>query len=343
MNAAQPIASVIVLNYNGKAFLDECIAALAAQTFQDFELLMVDNASTDGSLELLQSRYAGQFRLILNAENLGFAEGNNVAIREARGRYVVFLNNDTRVDPAWLAELVAAAEARPEAGMFASQVRAYEAPDTMDTSGIIVYRDGMSRGMGRLEPAARYSEPCEVLAPSACAALYRKEVLDAIGGFDADFFAYCEDLDLGMRARLAGWTGWYVPTAIVYHKYSGTGGKYSTFKAFLVERNHLYVLIKLFPKRMIALAPAYTFWRYALQAYGVLAGKGASGQFAKQQGSALQLLPVLIKAHWEALAGLPALLRKRRDVQRLARVSRREVLGWFDRFGITAAELALKD
>jgi GT2 family glycosyltransferase len=255
---------------------------------------------------------------------------------------VVFLNNDTKVDPSWLAELVTAAEARPEAGMFASQVRSYFEPEVMDTSGIIVYRDGMSRGMGRLEPADRYSAPCEVLAPSACAALYRKAVLDAIGGFDADFFAYCEDLDLGMRARLAGWTGWYVPSAVVYHKYSGTGGKYSTFKAFLVERNHLYVLIKLFPKRLILASPYYTFMRYALQAYGVLAGKGASGQFAKE-GSALRLLPVLIKAYWEALRALPGLLRKRRAIRRTVRVDRREVLSWFDRFGISATELALKD
>jgi GT2 family glycosyltransferase len=196
--------------------------------------------------------------------------------------------------------------------------------------------------MGRLEPASRYAEPCEVLAPSACAALYRKEVLDAIGGFDPDFFAYCEDLDLGMRARLAGWTGWYVPTAVVYHKYSGTGGKYSPFKAFLVERNHLFVLLKLFPKRLILASPFYTAWRYALQAYGVFAGKGASGRFA-EEGSALRLLPVLLKAYGEAFAALPKLLAKRRAIQRGVRVDRREVLSWFDRFGISAFELTLKD
>jgi GT2 family glycosyltransferase len=341
MNAPNPVASVIVLNFNGLRFLDECLESLSAQTFQDFELIMVDNASTDGSVDYLKDR-ADRFRLILNAENLGFAEGNNVGIREARGRYVVFLNNDTRVDAEWLSELVAAAEARPEAGMFASQVRAYDAPDTMDTSGIIVYRDGMSRGMGRLEPAARYAEPCEVLAPSACAALYRRDVLEAIGGFDGDFFAYCEDLDLGMRARLAGWTGWYVPTATVYHRYSGTGGKYSPLKAFLVERNHLFVLIKLFPKRLILASPFFTGWRYALQAYGVLAGKGASGQFAKE-GSALRLAPVLLKAYLEAFKALPRLLIQRRAIQRARRVDRREVMSWFDRFGISAAELALKD
>jgi hypothetical protein len=109
-----------------------------------------------------------------------------------------------------------------------------------------------------------------------------------------------------------------------------------------VERNHLYVLIKLFPKRLILASPYYTFMRYALQAYGVLAGKGASGQFAKE-GSALRLLPVLIKAYMGAIAALPTLLRKRRAIQDAVRVSRAEVLSWFDRFGISAAELALKD
>lgn len=342
MNAQQPTVSVIVLNYNGKQYLDECIASLAAQTFQDFELLLVDNASQDGSAEYLRARYDGQFRMIFNAANLGFAEGNNVAIREAQGRFVVFLNNDTRVDPDWLEALLRAAEAHPEAGSFSSQIRSYSAPDTLDTIGIIVYRDGMSRGLGRLEPADHYAEPREVFAPSGCAAMFRREVLDRIGGFDGDFFAYCEDMDLGMRARLAGWSCWYVPDARVYHHYSGTAGKYSPFKAFLVERNHLWLMLKLFPKRMILLSPWYTFIRYALQAYGILAGKGASGQFAAQM-PAYRLVLIVVRAYWEALLALPALMGKRHRIAATIKASRPEILGWFDRFGITARELALKD
>lgn len=342
MNAPEPRVSVIVLNYNGKEFLDDCVASLSAQTFDNFELLMVDNASRDGSAELLRERYAGQFRMIFNSENLGFAEGNNVALREAKGEFVVFLNNDTRVDPEWLAELVAAAERHPEAGMFASQIRSFGQPEILDTIGIVLYPDGMSRGLGRLEPAADYAEPREVFAPSGCAAMFRKAVLDEIGGFDGDFFAYCEDMDLGMRARLAGWTCRYVPTSRVYHHYSGTAGKYSPFKAFLVERNHLWVLVKLFPKRMILMSPWHTVRRYALQAYGVLAKKGASGQFASQM-PAYHLVLILLRAYWGLLLALPALLRKRSEAKRYTRVPRREVLSWFQRFGISAFELTLKD
>lgn len=342
MNASQPRVSVIVLNYNGKQYLDACIASLEAQTFRDFELLMVDNASTDGSVQLLEERYEGKFRMIFNAENLGFAEGNNVALRVARGDFVIFLNNDTTLESDWLAELLKAAEAYPEAGMFASQIRSFSQPEILDTVGIVLYPDGMSRGLGRLEPAEAYSEPLEVFAPSGCAAMFRREVLDRIGGFDGDFFAYCEDTDLGMRARLAGWTCRYVPTARVYHHYSGTSGKYSPFKAFLVERNHLWVLVKLFPMRMILMSPWHTLRRYALQAYGVLAKKGASGQFASQM-PAYHLIGILIRAYWGLLLAMPVLLRKRAEVKRYTRVSRREVASWFERFGISALELTLKD
>ena len=145
-----------------------------------------------------------------------------------------------------------------------------------------------------------------------------------------------------MRARLAGWTCRYVPTARVYHHYSGTAGKYSPFKAFLVERNHLWLVVKLFPLRLIAQAPWYAFVRYALQAYGVFSGKGASGKFASQF-PAYRLVLILVRAYWETLVALPGLLRKRREAARLVRVPRREVLSWFDRFGITATELAMQE
>ncbi len=342
MNAPDPAISVIVLNFNGKDFLDECIASLAAQTCQDFELIMVDNGSADGSAEYLREHHAGRFNLICNESNLGFAAGNNVALPHARGRLIVFLNNDTKVDPDWLAELLAAADRHPDAGSFASQIRSYDRPELLDTIGIIIYRDGMSRGLGRLQPAERFAEPREVFAPSGCAAMFRREVLDQIGWFDGDFFAYCEDMDLGMRARLAGWTCRYVPTARVYHHYSGTAGKYSPFKAFLVERNHLWLVVKLFPLRLIAQAPWYAFVRYALQAYGVFSGKGASGKFASQF-PAYRLVLILVRAYWETLVALPGLLRKRREAARLVRVPRREVLSWFDRFGITATELAMQE
>lgn len=338
-----PKVSLIVLNYNGGDFLEACLDSLAAQSCRDFELIVVDNASTDGSWEMIEAkREALGYQAIRNAENLGYSEGNNVGIRVARGEYVLVLNNDTVCEPTWLETLLKEGDARPDFDMFACQIRSFGQRDTLDTIGIIVYRDGMSRGLGRLEPAANYAEAREVFAPSGCAALYRRSALERVGAFPTEFFAYCEDMDLGMRIRLAGGRCWYVPEAVVYHHYSATAGKYSPLKAYLVERNHLWVRLRLFPLGMLLMSPLYTFWRYLLQAYGVLAKKGASGQFASQ-APASGLIAILLRAYGHTLFALPRLLAERRRIRRMRTVSSREVSTWFDRFGISAQELALKE
>ncbi|HEY9897914.1 MAG TPA: glycosyltransferase family 2 protein [Pantanalinema sp.] len=338
-----PKVSLIVLNYNGGDYLEACLDSLRAQTYRDFELIVVDNASVDGSWELIEAqRDALGFHAIRNEQNLGYSEGNNVGIRAARGEYVLVLNNDTVCEPAWLETLMREAEARPDWDMFACQIRSFDRRDTLDTIGIIVYRDGMSRGLGRLEPAAAYAEAREVFAPSGCAGLYRRGALERVGAFPSEFFAYCEDMDLGMRIRLSGGRCWYVPDAVVYHHYSATAGKYSPLKAYLVERNHLWVRLRTFPLGMLLLSPCYTFWRYLLQAYGVLAKKGASGQFASQ-APAGGLVLILLRAYFHTLLALPRLIAERRRIRRLRAVSSREVSSWFDRFGISARELALKE
>lgn len=338
-----PKVSLIVLNYNGGDFVEPCLDSLATQTYRDFELIVVDNASSDGSWELIEAkRDAMGFMAIRNAENLGYSEGNNVGIRVARGEYVLVLNNDTVCEPNWLATLMREAEARADVDMFACQIRSFDRRETLDTIGIIVYRDGMSRGLGRLEPAADYAEAREVFAPSGCAGLYRRNALERVGMFPGTFFAYCEDMDLGMRIRLAGGRCWYVPEAIVYHHYSATAGKYSPLKAYLVERNHLWVRLRLFPLGMLLMSPFYTLWRYLLQAYGVLTKKGASGQFAAQ-APASGLVVIVLMAYFHTLLALPRLLAERRQIRRFRSVSSRDVSGWFERFGISAQELALKE
>ncbi len=337
-----PKVSIIVLNYNGLDFLKECLNSIESQTYRDFELLVVDNASADGSWEIARDWCAAHgHAAIRNEQNLGYSEGNNVGIRQAKGDWVLVLNNDTVVEASWLSELMSAVEVYPDCDMFASQIRSYDQPEVLDTVGIIVYRDGMSRGLGRLEPVERYQEPREVFAPSGCAGLYRRSVLVKVGMFPADFFAYCEDMDLGMRIRLAGGRCWYVPTAIVYHHYSASSGKYSAFKAYLVERNHLYLRMRLFPWRMILASPFYSFFRYGLQAYSVLAGRGAAGEYAKT-APATGLIAILLKAYGHFVCHLPRLMRQRREIRRFRKVKSAEVSAWFDRFAITAQELALK-
>jgi GT2 family glycosyltransferase len=340
---SNPLLSVIVLNWNGKRFLDECLSSLRAQTYKDFEVILVDNGSNDGSVEFIKDKYGELVTLIENERNLGFATGNNQGIRAAKGDYILLLNNDTRVDPRWMEELVKVAEKDRTIGMCASKILCYDDPRVIDNVGHLLYRDGLNRGRGRLEKdVGQYEEIEEVLFPSGCAALYRREMLEEIGLFDDDFFAYGDDTDLGLRGRWAGWRCLYVPQAVVYHKYSGSTGSYSPFKAFYVERNRLWIALKFFPRGLLGKTPYYTLKRFILQAYGAIFHRGAAGKFT-EEFSAGELLVVLIKAYLSALGGMAKIWRKRKEIRKFKRVSNKEIISWFDKYGISAREIALKE
>jgi GT2 family glycosyltransferase len=202
-------ASVIIANWNGREFLSECLDSLAVQTFADFEVLLVDNGSSDGSLALVREHYP-QVRIVSLNENTGFARGNNLGFSAASGEYLLTLNNDTRAEPGWLAALVAAADADPSVGMVGSRICSYQEPEVLDSIGVAVCIDGMSRAAFRRQHCDVLGRGgvVEILLPSACAALYRRAMLDEIGGFDEDFFAYCEDTDLGLRGRSPAGERW---------------------------------------------------------------------------------------------------------------------------------------
>jgi GT2 family glycosyltransferase len=337
-----PLVSIVIVNWNGKALLAECLDSLQGQTCQDFEIILVDNGSQDGSSDYVREQYPG-VRLIPLKENRGFAGGNNAGITVAAGKYIALLNNDTKTDPAWIAQLVAAAETTPSAGMWASKILSYDNPGTIDNTGLMIYRDGLARGRGRLETDnGQYDVPGEVLLPSGCAALYRKTVLDEVGLFDEDFFAYADDVDLGLRIRLAGWGCLYVPTAKVYHKYSSSSSAYSPLKAFLVERNRIWVLLKYYPAELIAVSPYFTFKRLLVHAYGALTGQGASGKFAAQY-SVLKAFTILVRAWCSALMAVRRIARARRELSRFRRIGRSELYRLFREFGLSATEIALKE
>ena len=338
-----PLFSVIVLNWNGRHLLEECLSSIGSQTFRDFETIVVDNGSTDGSVDWVKERWAESVSTVALPSNLGFAGGNNAGIRLARGRYVILLNNDTAVEPGWLAALAEAVRRHPHAGMFTPKILNYYRRDEIDNTGHLIYPDGMARGRHRLEKDdGRFDEEGEVLSPSGCAGCYSRRMLDEIGLLDDAFFAYGEDVDLGLRGRWAGYKCFYVPAAVVYHKYSATTGTYSPQKAFLAERNRLWLLFKNFPAVDILFSPFYTFLRYSLHLKGVLIGKGASGRFAREY-SAGALLWVILKAEMAALRGLPGILRKRRECKGYHRIGAREFRRGIRRFALTAGEVALKD
>lgn len=338
-----PLVSAVVVNWNGLGCVDDCLASLLRQTWPALEIIVVDNGSRDGSRELLRSRYGSRITLIESPVNLGFAGGNNLGIRAAKGAYVVLLNNDAVAERGWVAALVGAAEADPQVGMCASKILVLGSKGLIDSAGLLMSADGIGRGRGRLEPDGDpYASPDEALMPSACAALYRRAMLDDVGLFDADFFAYCEDTDLGLRGRLAGWKCRYVPGAVVHHAYSRSTAPYSAFKAFHVERNRCFVVLKCFPARAILASVPCTLARYGLQAWGTVRGRGAAARFAERT-SPLAVLGILLRAWGAALLLAPRMLARRRRQRALRRLTAAEWRRAVRPYRLGLRELALKD
>jgi GT2 family glycosyltransferase len=339
----QPKVSVIIVNWNGKSLLEECLDSLAAQTAEGMEIILVDNGSHDGSAEYVRKRFPS-VRIVLLSENLGFAGGNNAGIKVARGEYIALLNNDTKVDPAWLENLLTTIESSPPStGMWASKILSYENPDIFDNVGLLLYPDGLGRGKGRLEKdRGQYDRPGEAFFPSGCAGLYSREVLTEVGLFDEDFFAYADDVDVGLRARLAGWGCQYVPSAKVYHKYSASSAAYSPMKAFLVERNRIWVLFKYFPPELILLSPIFTLVRLFVHLFGAITGKGASGKFTEQH-SIYKAMTILFKAWWAAILGFHRIFAQRHAISRLRRISRLDFYRLLCMFRLSVREVALKN
>jgi GT2 family glycosyltransferase len=339
-----PLVSIIIVNCNGRGFLQGCLESIFNQSCSDFEIIFIDNGSTDDSVQYVKEKFPDVI-IIENRENLGFARANNQGIAIAKGKYIALLNNDTVVDREWIKSLLAKAESFSEkVGMWAGKILSMQEPGKIDSvGGLMISPDGIAKGRGRLEEdVGQYDNDDEVFIPSACAALFKKEMLDEIGLFDEDFFAYCEDTDIGLRARLAGWRTVSVPKAVVYHYYSGTTGKYTSMKAYLVERNHVWLAVKNFPLSRLLFFPFYTIWRDMFQVYGILLKRGAGGRFVEDFSGA-RLFIILVKAFWSALGGIPMMARKRHSVQAKRAVSKKEISDWFKRYGLSMKELVLKD
>jgi GT2 family glycosyltransferase len=336
-----PLISVVVLNWNGDHIVEECLMSLRTQSYHPVEIIVVDNASTDKSADLIKRGFP-EVKLIVNDRNLGFGSGNNVGIQASHGKYIMILNNDARIDPGCIKELKRSIEKDKRYGACASKILLDGKGNLLDAAGITIYNDGLSIGRGRLENAGHYQRKEDVFFASGCACLLRKEMLDDIGLFDEDFFAYADDTDMGWRAQLAGWKCIYNPKAIVYHLHSASSSAYSPLKAFLVERNRMWVAMKYYPISLLIVGQLHTLKRYIYQAYGALFGRGAVGKFT-QDFSKIQLIKILFKVYYSILKNLPIILQKRSKMKMRKRISNKEVYELFKKFGISAKTIAFKE
>ena len=302
----RPRVSVVIPNWNGAAHLPTCLDALRAQTFRDVEVIVVDNASTDDSVELLGREYP-EAQVIRLDRNYGFTGACNTGLRAAQGEFLILLNNDTEAAPDWLAEVVAAFERHTEAGMVASKMLLFDRRDILHTAGDVFKTDGTPGNRGVWEEDRGQFTEGPVFSANGGSAAYRKAMLDQIGPLDEDFFFSCEDVDLAWRAQLAGWHCVYAPRAVVYHKLSASGGGVTA--SFHDGRNFLYLLAKDVPgfvwrKHWAKIIRAQL--RITLEA--LRARRGAAAR-ARLRGQLAGLL------------GLPKMLHKRRAVQAMRKVS----------------------
>ncbi|CAN5368093.1 glycosyltransferase family 2 protein [soil metagenome] len=317
----RPDLSVIVLNYNGRSFLPGCLDALASQVgAPPFEVILVDNASADGSAEFVRSHYPG-VRVLETGANLGFAAGNNAGARTARGRALVFLNNDTIPASDWLVRLHAALSDRPEFGLATSRLVTMDDENALDSAGDGYFHAGGAFKHGHGGAAARHLVSREVFGACGAAFAIKREIFEALGGFDKSFFMVYEDVDLSYRARLGGHRVWYAADAIVRHAGSGTLGVASPAAVYYGQRNLEWTWIKNTPVPLL--------WRTAVpHAIYSLAGLA----YYARRG---RLWPAL-RAKLAALAGLPRVLRTRRAVQRSAVASPASVEALMERRWLAA-------
>ncbi len=261
MSGAPPAISVVIPTWNGRALLDAALQSLERQTWKNFEIVVVDNGSTDGTREMLAARFPAVVQVRF-PENRGFAVAVNAGVRAARGRYVALLNNDAEAESGWLEALVGVLEGRPEVGAVASKMVSAARPDVIDSAGGAM---GLfAHDIGRGEPdAPPFDRGREILCACGGAAAYRRELFEAVGLFDETFFAWFEDVELGIRAQLAGFRCWFEPTARVRHHAHASAGKLSIPKTVFTVRNALLLFLQTMPmRRLLVWGPVMLVWPF---------------------------------------------------------------------------------
>jgi GT2 family glycosyltransferase len=303
----KPLVSIIVLTWNGKQHLKTCLDSCLAQSYKNLEIIVVDNASTDGTCDYIRKNYP-RINIITNGKNLGFAEGNNVGIRAAKGEWIFVLNNDTKLKKNCVEELYKAVKGKPSVGMASPKMHLWE--KDIDTLGLQLSRKGYSYDIKK--PGKNPVAPC------GGAAFYSMEMLNKIklkrddgqyDYFDSDYFIYYEDLDLGLRGQLTGWKCMHAPYAELNHLHGATMGKFSSRQVFYGDRNRSWTLIKNYP--------ALVFWKnfhwFLIVSVATLIKWALMGK----------IFPI-INSKFSMILGLGKTLAKRKKIQKMRKISSKE-------------------
>ncbi len=306
-----PFFSVVIPTHNGLRHLPTLLGALAQQTFAGSEVIVVDDASSDATAQWVAEQQPW-VRLIVNRRNLGFAASCNTGAAAARGRYIVLLNNDTEPEASWLAELAQAIAAHPDAGIVASKLLLYDRRDTLHTSGDMLGADGLPYNRGVWEQDhGQYDASTTIFSGCGGASAYRKDLWQALGGFDEDFWMYLEDVDFGFRARLMGCQVVFAPRARVYHRLSASGG--DTLASYYVGRNTIWLIAKNMPRSLLLRNAGHILGsqlRIALDALRNSRGEAAQAR---------------LRGQWDGLRGLPQQLAKRLAIQPRRQIEDRDL------------------
>ncbi|TRO82710.1 glycosyltransferase family 2 protein [Desulfuromonas acetexigens] len=307
-----PCCCVIIVNYNSWEVLRRCLDHLGKQTWRNFQVVVIDNASTHPPPEDFATRYPW-ISLVQSSINLGFAGGNNRALRALTScEWIALLNPDAFPEPDWLEQLVETAQAHPDYTMFGSRQVIAGVPHLLDGEGDVYHISGLVWRSGHGRPVSEGArEPREIFSPCAAAALYRADAFLRVGGFDEDFFCYVEDVDLGFRLRLLGYKALLVPSSVVHHVGSATtGGGQSDFALYHGHRNLIWTYVKNMPGVLFwSCLPLHLLLNLVTLAIFAWRGKG----------------PTVFRAKRDALRGFPKMWEKRRLIQRDRVVSTRHI------------------
>lgn len=322
----KPLVSIIIVNHNGKHHLNTCFNSILKTDFPSFETILVDNQSTDGSIEYVREKF--KWVKVIKNDSIIYPEANNIGVNNSMGKYIVFLNNDTEVDKNWLKELVNVIEKYPKVAACTCKVKLFSNRSLLNSAGMEcdIYGFAFSRGLicrDNFEvDKGQYDKLEEVFATYSAAMMIRKDVFAKIGGFNKDFGFHYEEIDLSWRARLAGYKILYVPRAVVYHKMGGAKSVYTVKNKYFIEKNRLRTMIQNYSLSMLFKILPFYFTLKSLE-FSLYIG------FRKFNDSLEIALGVL-----NTIKKLPRILRERKSVQRFRKVKDDEIVKYMKRYSI---------